>query len=947
MKQLFSMKSIVRNSVLGVIALLAFVWVSAPTPANALATCSTVPKPIMTIAISGYGTFSNSASNLDAVGSITVPYGTSLSATFSNRSIAADTYTLIDSWPGGSQTWNHMNPGSRVHATGPLTEDTAFNIYVSTACSPDPFPGPQSGPEGSVHVDVIVQAAPAPTATLTASPNPVSSGSPTTLTWTSTNATSCTATGGAGFSTGSATSGSDASSNLASQTTFSMSCTGAGGTVTKSVTVNVNAASAPTATLTASPNPVNSGSPTTLTWTSTNATSCTATGGAGFSTGSATSGSDASSNLVAQETFSMSCTGAGGSVTKSVTVNVNASPVENPATAAFTGSDPATCTVTGWGDDLDIASPRSINIYEDGVLAETVNAGATNCVGSACTFSANLSWNISAGVPHTITGKILDSQGNWVPFTNAQTSLSLTCPAEVVQCSGAPDEGTTLTDYTFNASGGSSYTWDISPTTGISPAGSSGSGASIQKAFTTTGARTVTFTSGGQSGSCVINILATPPSLAFDIKVNGSDGPIVAYGSLPTLSWTSSGADRVDNYGSVPVDEAWNQTQPTDLSGFVQISPLVRTVYSGRAVRSASPVAAVNDSVTVRVRPQCLPAGQTVEVGQPATLTAAGGNGTYAWTATGGSTASGTGSPFSTSYATEGTKTVSLVSDSLTTTCTVTVAPPASTGTIIVNSVNAQGEPFLSTWTLSGPGEPQTPGSPTASVTYTDQPAGLYNLTAASVEGYTSAIEPGAGQNLEAGDIITFTIIYTDAPVVPGTWVDLRANPTSVTSGDSSMLSWTSDGIEPGTCTATVDWSGSKADEGSESTGALTEAETYTITCDRPHTGRGVPGTVSDTVTVLVGTGDDDDDPQCSDGVDNDGDNLVDFGEEPIEECEDPQDNLESALPLPPGDDDDDVIIGACGDGFDNDGDGTIDEADSGCDSGDGTEQSEPDIREI
>jgi hypothetical protein len=302
----------------------------------------------------------------------------------------------------------------------------------------------------------------------------------------------------------------------------------------------------------------------------------------------------------------------------------------------------------------------------------------------------------------------------------------------------------------------------------------------------------------------------------------------------------------------------------------------------------------------------------------------------------------------STSYATEGTKTVSLVSDGLTTTCTVTVAPPASTGTVVVNSVNAQGEPFLSTWTLSGLNGSQTPGSPTASVTYTDQPAGLYNLTAASVEGYTSAIGPGAGQNLEAGETITYTITYTDVPINEEAWVDLRANPTSVDSGQASTLSWTSYGIESRTCVATGDWAGSKDDEGSESTGALTEATSYTITCDATQVSKGDPATVSDTVTVLIGAGDDDDgDPQCSDGIDNDGDNLVDFGEEPIEECEDTEDNLEAALPPPPGDDDDDVIIGACGDGFDNDGDGTIDEADSGCDSGDNTEQSEPDIREI
>jgi hypothetical protein len=226
-------------------------------------------------------------------------------------------------------------------------------------------------------------------------------------------------------------------------------------------------------------------------------------------------------------------------------------------------------------------------------------------------------------------------------------------------------------------------------------------------------------------------------------------------------------------------------------------------------------------------------------------------------------------------------------------------------------------------------------------------PTGVYNLDAGDVTEYTSAITPGAGQTLAAGGTITYTITYTPVPPDPGQpWVDLTANPSKVAVGDSSMLSWTSDGIEPGTCVASGDWSKSKDDEGSESTGELTQDTTYTITCDEPHSGRGATRTVSDTVNVSVVTisDDDDDDPDCSDGFNNDaGDELIDYPADPG--CYGDEDPSEEDVP--PGDDDDDVIIGACGDGFDNDGDGTIDENDTGCDSGDGTEQSEPDIREI
>jgi MYXO-CTERM domain-containing protein/uncharacterized repeat protein (TIGR01451 family) len=59
--------------------------------------------------------------------------------------------------------------------------------------------------------------------------------------------------------------------------------------------------------------------------------------------------------------------------------------------------------------------------------------------------------------------------------------------------------------------------------------------------------------------------------------------------------------------------------------------------------------------------------------------------------------------------------------------------------------------------------------------------------------------------------------------------------------------------------------------------------------------------------------------PQCSDGIDNDGDNLIDYPADPG--CSSPTDNTEAGPP-------------ACSDGVDNDGDGLIDyPADPGCTS--------------
>lgn len=81
-------------------------------------------------------------------------------------------------------------------------------------------------------------------------------------------------------------------------------------------------------------------------------------------------------------------------------------------------------------------------------------------------------------------------------------------------------------------------------------------------------------------------------------------------------------------------------------------------------------------------------------------------------------------------------------------------------------------------------------------------------------------------------------------PSVPEPTVDLTAASDSITPGSSTMLSWsTSKAI---LCTASGAWSGRKATTGSESTGALNTASTFTLTCD------GDGGRGSDSVTVTV-----------------------------------------------------------------------------------------------
>jgi peptidoglycan hydrolase-like protein with peptidoglycan-binding domain len=82
---------------------------------------------------------------------------------------------------------------------------------------------------------------------------------------------------------------------------------------------------APTLTLTANVPSVVSGGSATLTWSSANASSCSASGSWGGN--QSTSGSQALSNITATSTYTLACTGSGGSISQSVTINLAPSSV--------------------------------------------------------------------------------------------------------------------------------------------------------------------------------------------------------------------------------------------------------------------------------------------------------------------------------------------------------------------------------------------------------------------------------------------------------------------------------------------------------------------------------------------------------------------------------------------------------------------------------------------
>ena len=153
-----------------------------------------------------------------------------------------------------------------------------------------------------------------PTISLAASPQSVASGSPATLAWSTTDARRCTASGA--WSGSKATQGNSPTGPLTSSSTFTLTCWSYIFSARASATVTVAGNSTPgsTVAITASPTSVASGGSSSLAWSSSNATSCAASGA--WSGSRATAGSASTGALTATTSFTLTCTGAGGSASR-------------------------------------------------------------------------------------------------------------------------------------------------------------------------------------------------------------------------------------------------------------------------------------------------------------------------------------------------------------------------------------------------------------------------------------------------------------------------------------------------------------------------------------------------------------------------------------------------------------------------------------------------------
>jgi uncharacterized repeat protein (TIGR03803 family) len=178
---------------------------------------------------------------------------------------------------------------------------------------------------GSATASATLTVNPPPVVQISASPQIAAPGQSYTLTWSSTNATSCVASNA--WSGSISTSGTKAVTQPGAGTyTYALSCTGAGGATSNSVTVTVSTPpSPPTVTMSSNPSIITAGQSFGLSWSSTNTTQCSASGA--WSGSVATKGTE---NLTPSgagvSTYTLECTGPGGSANATTTVTVASAP---------------------------------------------------------------------------------------------------------------------------------------------------------------------------------------------------------------------------------------------------------------------------------------------------------------------------------------------------------------------------------------------------------------------------------------------------------------------------------------------------------------------------------------------------------------------------------------------------------------------------------------------
>ncbi|HEY4518216.1 MAG TPA: hypothetical protein VJG48_01165, partial [Candidatus Paceibacterota bacterium] len=474
-------------------------------------------------------------------GPITINSGTSASLSWVASNV--DSCIASGSWNGA------RNNFSGIASTGTLTGPATFTYTIT--CT-----GPGGNATDFVVVNVNEPQLNAPTVDIKANgsngPISISSNSSANLTWTSSNANSCSASGN--WSGNKSTNGSQSTGGLSQGTyTYTITCTGTGGVASDSVTVNVDGTQtdAPSVDLLANfsngPITINYGQSASLSWVAQNSDSCFASGGWSGNKNNL-SGTQSTGALFASQTYTITCTGAGGSASDNVTVNVNGQNNQYPTVNISANPNPVN---SGNSSTLTWNSTNASSCYaSQGPWNGSKNISGsepTNTLFQSTTFGITCQSSSGQTATANVTVDVTNNNYNQPPTLNLYAN-----PSQVPVGSSSTLYWNTTNVTSCTASGDWFGTKNISGSELVGPI-------NVVKNYI--------LTCYGPGGSVVRNVSVSPIGQVLGaatptLSIYAIPSP-VQYGTGSTLYWNSTNVDYCyasnDWYGSKSI----SGSQPT------------------------------------------------------------------------------------------------------------------------------------------------------------------------------------------------------------------------------------------------------------------------------------------------------------------------------------------------------------------------------------------------
>src|SRR3989344_5425397 len=431
---------------------------------------------------------------------------------------------------------------------------------------------------------IVVSSSP-PTLSVSVNPSSITAGQSTTFSWSSSNATSCTGSRGGSYPT----SGSFVDYPSVT-TTYGLTCTGSGGSITRSATVTVSASSPPVVAITSSASSINAGQSVTLGWGTSNATSCTGSASPADSnwSGSITpvGGGSRSVSPTQTTTYTLSCSGPGGSASNSVTITV-IPPV-----------GPTTCTSSGSSSISKLVNQSfTINWCAINVSSWSASGpGLSRSGGAVGSTAQQFNSSLTLSSPGTYIYNIVGNGATTVTRSMVVTISSAS--TLTINLSANPTS--------INTGQSSTLTWSTTNATSCSASGGWSCGKSTSGSESVSPGSTTTYTlnCSGPSGNDSRSVTVTVSAVAAP-TVNLSANPTsINTGQSSTLTWSTTNATSCSASGG------WSGGKST--SGSESVSPGSTTTYT---LNCSGPSGSASRDVTVTVLPPVTPeAPPSVEI---------------------------------------------------------------------------------------------------------------------------------------------------------------------------------------------------------------------------------------------------------------------------------------------------------------------------------------------